>query len=225
MPQPSLYDYEKFQCYLFELESALSAIGIRDCQDMRATTQLTAAIYCLLRATSLFRATLSLIHAGLMDASDVTRRAYWEAWMLGYEFRIESAAQHAALWHKEKHKYGKPDIGRVRSYELSHNITTSTHGAAYGGLSEVSHPTKSAAENSVVTVSAVHGDKSGRIGQAQKIIVESDGPRMMYLLVWTIFSEWPGMISPGIRPGDVPKSVAFYDECDRQSPDAAGAVG
>ena len=100
---PSLYDHDNFQSYLLELESALSRVGFRDCQDMHADTQLSAAIYALLRATSLFRATLLLLRAGLMDASDVMRRAYWEAWMLGYEFRIESSACHAALWHKEKH--------------------------------------------------------------------------------------------------------------------------
>jgi len=218
----SLYDYEKFQSYLFELESVLSGIGLRDCEDLHATTQLAAAVYCLLRATSLFRATLSLIHAGLMDASDVTRRAYWEAWMLGYEFRIESTAQHAELWHKEKHKHGIPNISEVKAYELSRGISASTYGTAYGGLSGVSHPTKSAAENSVVTVSALHGDMSGRIAQAQRMIAETDGPRMMYLLIWTIFSEWPGMISLGISREDLPKSAAFYDAYDRQN---SGLVG
>jgi hypothetical protein len=87
---PSLYDYDSFQSYLFELESALSRIGLRDCQDLKANTQLSAAVYALLRATSLFRSVLSLLHTGLMDASDVIRRAYWEAWMLGYEFRIDA---------------------------------------------------------------------------------------------------------------------------------------
>lgn len=213
----TLYDYEKFQSYLFELESALSAIGIRDCEDLQVKTQLSAAIYCLLRATSLFRATLWLLRGGLMDASDVMRRAYWEAWMLGYEFRIESAAQHATAWHKEKHKHGIPDIARVKSYEQSRAITTSTYGAAYGGLSEVSHSTKSAAENSVVTVSAVHGDMSRRIDQAQRTISEADGPQMMYLLIWTICSEWPGMINLGISAKDIPNSTAFYDLYDQRN--------
>jgi hypothetical protein len=209
---PILYDPDKFQSYLFELESALSRVGIRDCQDLKADTQLSAAIYTLLRATSLFRATLLLLEHGLMDASDVMRRAYWEAWMKGYEFRIENSCQHAALWHKEKHKHGIPDIAMVKSYEVSHRITTSTYGAAYGGLSEVSHPTKSAAENSLVTMSAVHGDKSGRIEDAQKNIAHGDAPPMMYLLIWTVLSEWPGMISLGITPEDLPRSVAFFRE-------------
>jgi hypothetical protein len=219
---PTLYDYEKFQDYLFELESALLEVGIRDCEDLQAKTQLSAVVYCLLRATSLFRATLSLIRVGLMDASDVTRRAYWEAWMLGYEFRIENAANHAKLWHKDKHRHGFPEINRVKSYEQSRGITTSTYGAAYGGLSEVSHPTKSAAENSVVTVGAIHGDNSGRLESAQHSIPEGDAPTMMYLLIWTIFSEWPGMISVGIKPRNIAKSAAFYDTFDRQN---AGVTG
>src|ERR1035438_1603734 len=159
---PSLYDYDSFKSYLFELESALSRIGLRDCQDLKANTQLSAAVYALLRATSLFRSVLSLLHTGLMDASDVIRRAYWEAWMLGYEFRIDASSAHAARWHLEKNKHGEPNIGTVKTFERSHGIITSTYGAAYGGLSEVAHPTKSAAENSVITISALHGDKSGR---------------------------------------------------------------
>jgi hypothetical protein len=167
---PSLYDSERFQRCLFELESALSLIGIRDCQDLQADTQLCAAIYILLRATSLFRATLLLLEANLMDASDVMRRAYWEAWMLSYEFRIDTAGVHAARWHLEKHKHGEPDINRIKVFELAHGIATSTYGADYGGLSEVAHPSKSAAENSVVTVNAIHGDRSGRTDQAREAI-------------------------------------------------------
>jgi hypothetical protein len=61
---PSLYDFNKFQSYLFELESALCLVGLRDCRDLQDDSQLGASIYSLLRATSLFRATLSLLEAG-----------------------------------------------------------------------------------------------------------------------------------------------------------------
>ena len=214
----NLYDQDKYLSYLFELESALSNVGIRDCQDLDAKTQMSASIFTLLRATSLFRATLLLIRAGLMDASDVTRRAYWEAWMKGYEFRIEGSNREAALWHKDKNKHGMPSIPKIKNYEMAHGITTSTYGSSYGGLSEVSHPTKSAAENSVVTMSALHGDKSDRIKLAQETILNGDAPSMMYLLIWTVFSEWPGMISLGIKPEDIPQAAAFYQEYDRQNP-------
>jgi hypothetical protein len=46
----TLYDYEEFQSYLFELESALSTVGIRDCEGLRSPTQLAAAVCCMLRA-------------------------------------------------------------------------------------------------------------------------------------------------------------------------------
>jgi hypothetical protein len=61
---------------------------------------------------------------------------------------------------------------------------------------------------------------SGRINHAQKTIAETSAPQMMYLLIWTAFSEWPGMISLGIKPEDIPKSAAFYDAYDLQNPGA-----
>lgn len=140
--------------------------------------------------------------------------------MLGYELRIDVASTHAARWHLEKNKHGEANIGIVKTFEKSHGITTSTYGAVYGGLSEVAHPTKSAAENSVVTISALHGDKSGRIEQARDMIAREDAPAMMYLLICTVFAEWPRMISLGIMPEDIPKSAAFYSEYNRQNPSA-----
>lgn len=179
---PTLYDHDKFLTYLFELESALLLIGQRDCKGLHAETQLSAAIYVLLRATSLFRAALSLLESGLMDACDVVRRAYWEAWMLGYEFRIEGSGSHARRWHLEKHKHGEPDISRVKAFEKSHGIKPSTYGADYGGLSEVAHPTKSAAENSIVTVTALHSNPESlaHLDHARDAIAHDDAPAIMY---------------------------------------------
>jgi hypothetical protein len=71
-----------------------------------------------------------------------------------------------------------------------------------------------------VTLSALHGDRSGRIEQARETIVHSDAPAMMYLLIWTVFSDWPGMMSLGIKPEDIPQAAAFYAEYDRQRPSA-----
>jgi hypothetical protein len=67
--------------------------------EIHAPDQTSEAVF---RATSLFRSALVLLHAGLMDACDVIRRAYWEAWMLGYEFRIDVSSTHAARWHLEE---------------------------------------------------------------------------------------------------------------------------
>ena len=69
-------------------------------------------------------------------------------------------------------------------------------------------------------MSALRGDKSGRIEQVRRVMTHDDAPAMMYLLIWTVFAEWPGMISLGITPEDIPKSTAFYSEYDRQNPGA-----
>lgn len=116
----------------------------------------------------------------------------------GIRIRIAASSTHAARWHLEKNRHGEPTIGIVKDFEKSHGITTSRYGAAYGGLSEVAHPARSAA----VTISALHGDKSERIEQARDTITHDDAPGMMYLLIWTVFAEWPGMISLGITPDE-----------------------
>ena len=72
----------------------------------------------------------------------------------------------------------------------------------------------------MVTMSASHGDKSGRIEEARHLIADNDAPAMMYLLIWTVFAEWPGMTSLGVTPEDIPKSAAFYNEYNRQNPGA-----
>ena len=62
---PNLYDYDEFQSYLFELESALSLASLKKCRGLEEDTPISAAIYALLRATSLFRASLSLVESRL----------------------------------------------------------------------------------------------------------------------------------------------------------------
>lgn len=72
-----------------------------------------------------------------------------------------------------------------------------------------------------MTVSAIHGDRTGRVEHARETILHGDAPSMMYLLIWTVFSEWPGMINLGIKPEDVPQSATFYAEYDLRNPGAS----
>jgi hypothetical protein len=99
-----------------------------------------------------------------------------------------------------------------------HGTTTSTYGADYGGLSEVAHPTKSAAENSLVTVTALHGDPASQshLDQAKNSIAHDDAPAMMYYLVWTVLADWSGMIGLGIKPEAIPKAFGFFRDYESQ---------
>lgn len=216
----AIFNNNKFHRYLYELESALSFVGIRDCADMKDDSQLSAVIFAFLRAASLFRATLLLLDSGLMDAGDVMRRAYWEAWMLGYEFRIKSAARHSALWHREKNKHGLPVIKRVTSFEKVHGVTALAYGASYSGLSEVSHPTKSAAENSIVTVNIIHGGDQSQARAVHETITEQDLPSMLYMLIWTVVVEATDLISTGVKLEAIPMCAAFFNQYQSDGPEA-----
>jgi hypothetical protein len=134
--------------------------------------------------------------------------------MLGYEFRLKSSSAHAMQWHFEKHKHSDPDIKKIKAFEALHKIPTPKYGSDYGGLSEVSHPTKSAAENSVVTVTALHANPDSRVHleHARDIMAHEDAPAIMYLLIWTTIVESPDMISLGIKPEAVPKAFSFYND-------------
>ena len=217
---PIVYNYEEFLRYLSELESALLLSAQQNCNGLRTDTQTSAAIYALVRATSLFRASLLLLDAGLLDACDVVRRACWEAWMLGYEFRILGAGPHAARWHTDKHRHSEADIKRIKAFEASCGLAAAQYGADYGGLSEVSHPTKSAAENSIVTVTTLRGnpDSKAHRDQGREILAHEDAPGMMYLLIWTVLAESPDMITLGITPEAIPSAASFVHEYETQNP-------
>lgn len=97
--------------------------------------------------------------------------------------------------------------------------TALNYGSDYGGLSEVAHPTKSAAENSFATVMALRGNSEYRsnLDRARDIIGHEDAPGMLYQLIWTIVVESPGMISFGIRLDSMPAAESFFRRYERQN--------
>lgn len=220
-----IYDREQFLACIFELESALSLIAHEQCDDLQDQTQTSAAIFALIRATSLFRASHFLLDAGLMDSCDVVRRACWEAWMLGYEFRLMESRSHAARWHYERQKHWQADHKRISEFEASVDLVAMKYASDYGGLSEVAHPTKSAAENSFATVTAIHGNPDSRsnVDKARDVIGHEDAPAVLYLLIWTITAESAGLISFGIRLESMPAAQRFFHQYEACS--NAGASG
>ncbi len=137
--------------------------------------------------------------------------------MLGYEFRLKGLSTHVVRWHLEKHKHSEPDVKMIKAFEVSHNIPTPKDGTDYGGLSEVSHPTKSAAENSFLTVTALHANPDSEIHQkqARDTMACEDAPMIMYPLIWTVIVESPDMISLAIKPESVPKAFSFDNSFER----------
>jgi hypothetical protein len=85
----SKVQYPAYFGYLKESEAELLRIGRTKCNYLRDPSQLSAVIFLLMRAASLFRSVLSILQSGQLDACDAVRRAYLETWLLAFEFRLQ----------------------------------------------------------------------------------------------------------------------------------------
>ena len=134
--------------------------------------------------------------------------------MLGYAFRLKTAQSHAARWHYEKNKYWEVDLNAIKAFEAANGFAPSKYGSDYGGLSEVAHPTKSAAENSFVTVTALHGNPQSKVNleRAKQLMAHEDAPGIMYFLIWAIVVKSDDLIGIGTIEDSIPISLGFYHD-------------
>jgi len=207
------FDYNfAFRC-LDEVEAELLNIGSAKCNLLHDETQLSAVIFLLLRATSLFRSMLDLLAREQLDSYDAVRRAYLETWLLAYEFRLEESGRKAAKWHAKRDDSWSPDISKLEAYSKSQGVKALALGRDYGGLSEVAHPTKSAAENSVAMITARHTDCFAKksLNEAKSKFEKTDLPETLYRFVWLILEESKGLIRVGADDKKLPNALAYAE--------------
>ncbi len=209
------FDYRKFAVFLDEAETELLRIRTSD------NSQLAAVLLLLTRASSLLRASLSLLELGRLDAFDVMRRAHWESWALAYEFRLKGSQSKTSKWHKNKNKYGSPDLKKMEEYMRLDGIASPRLGKDYGGLSRLTHSTKSAASNSAIVVAARCGKNTER--QSKKIIdsketFEHEEVGTMYRFLWLTTEEREGLIEIGTDLTRMPTSHKFMLDVGKSSP-------
>ena len=208
------FDYKTFAGFLDEAETELLRIRTSD------DSQLAAVLLLLIRASSLLRASLSLLELGRLDAFDVMRRAHWESWALAYEFRLKGSQSKATKWHKNKNKYGGPDLKKIEEYMRLDGIASPRLGKDYGGLSRLTHSTKSAAINSAIVVGAKRG---GETKASKKIIdsreaFEQEEAGTMYRFLWLTTGEREGLIEIGTDLTRMPTSHKFILDFGKSSP-------
>jgi hypothetical protein len=164
--------------------------------------------------TSLFRSVLSLLENGSLDACDAVRRAYQETWLLAFEFRLEGSQAKAAQWHIGKSDSWSPDIRRLEAYVRSQGISEPMMGKTYGGLCEVAHPTRSAAENSMAVITAPHGDSVAKTSliEAQTSFESRDVPELMYRFLWLIIEERTGLIKIEADTAALPTAISYANQ-------------
>ena len=203
-------EYQAYFSYLNESEVELVKIGVTKCNRMHDQSQLSAVVFLLIRATSLFRSVLLLLKSGQLDACDAVRRAYLETWLLAFEFRLQKSESKTALWHQGKSKSWVANMQRLAPFLTSQGIDPKLKDD-YSGLSEMAHPTKHAASNSAVLVTAPF-----ELIKAQAFL-ECDVPMMMYRFLWLIIEERTGLIPLEADLSALPTCVRYINEYAKTS--------
>jgi hypothetical protein len=86
-------------------------------------------------------------------------------------------------------------------------------GKTYGGLCEVAHPTRTAAENSLAVVTAPHGDSvATTLIEAQANFESKDVPMLMYRFLWLIIEERTGLIKIEADMAALPTAISYTNK-------------
>ena len=212
-------DYDLARECLDETEAELLRIGSAKCSNLQHDTQLSAVIFLLLRATSLFRSMLDLLSRDQMDSYDAVRRAYLETWFLAFQFRLEDSGPEATKWHAMRGSSWSPDIRKLETFTKSQGIKAPALGRDYGGLSELAHPTRSAAENSVAVITGRYGDTVARdsLRKAKVEFEERDLPETLYRFVWLILDESQGLINIEVDAKNLPVILTYAEQYSKSS--------
>jgi hypothetical protein len=200
-------DYGVVLRCLDEIDGQLLEIGKTKCKSLNDDTQLSAVVTLLFRASSLLRSLLGLLKRGELDSYDVVRRAFYEAWLLAFEFRLLDSRGKAAKWHKGVDPSWSPDISKLQSYSKSQGIDFPSIGRDYGGLSEVAHPTKKSAWHSIRVTTARHEECPDVTGAKAKL-ERADVPELLHSLVW-IIDERPEWIAMGVDSKGLTNALAY----------------
>jgi hypothetical protein len=192
---------------LDEIESELLRIGKAKCNLLADNTQLSAVVTLLLRAGSLLRSLLGLLKRGELDSYDIIKRAFYEAWLLAFEFRLDDSKERTLKWHSGASSTWSPDISKLHTCSKSLGIEAPGIGRDYGNLSEISHPTKKASGQSVRVTTSRHAECRD-VAEAIEQYEYTDVPAMLHGLVWVI-EDRPGWISMGVSAKEISNALEY----------------
>jgi len=211
-------DKKLFADCLDEMDRCLfNAAAHDDCAGFHKNTQLTAVLTLLVRCSSLLRSLLQLFESGATDSFQVVLRAFEESWYLAFYFRFQDQHVNAAKWQADVGGKWSPPIGELVEFAKARGVPEPTMGRDYGRLSEVAHPTKSAAFNSVTLCGARLKIPAAIAELAEERKNEEDRfPDALYRLVWVMLDGDKGFIALHISEKDLPQ-CSKYVELDKHS--------
>jgi hypothetical protein len=208
-----LPDNEQIASCLGEIDRVLFKVADHeDCRRFHVDSQLTAVVMLLLRCSSLLRSVLTLFRSGETDGFQVVLRAFEETWYLAFYFRFGENGTKASEWLAEKGDSRSVPLGRLIAFAKERGAPDPTMGRDYGRLSEVSHPTKSAAMNSVTLC----GERLGIEGADTELVEERRNeaarlPDALYRLVWVLIDQDKRFIPLHVQRQDLPLCWKFCD--------------
>jgi hypothetical protein len=201
---------------LDEMEGELFRIAEDDqCQRFHKDTQLTAVVLLLMRMSSLTRSLLLLLESGDFDGFDAVLRAFEETFYLAHELRLAVSADKASRWLRAEKDTWNGKIGVLVEFAKTRGHPGPNIGRDYGLLSELAHPTRSAANNSV-TLCAVRRGIDG--AKAELAEAEKNNPERiryaLYRLIWLLSDEDERFIKVPVDLKKMPECENFVQNYD-----------
>jgi hypothetical protein len=206
-------DIQRLNLCICEAERELIRVGRERHDFLQQRSQDAALILLLLRCCSLFRAMLSSLQRQELDAFDAVRRAYLETWHLAFQFRMPNLRGQAGRWLAEQPNSWSADIATLETYATSRGLGVPDLGSDYGELSELAHPTRSAAENSAALILWNQGiNEYGQTVEDAISALEHGMAGMIYRLLWLILDEDPTLVPLQLDETKMPTALAFCAE-------------
>jgi hypothetical protein len=206
-------DVRQIGACLNEIDHTLfTAADRKECQHFHLDTQLTAVLLLLIRCSSLLRSLLNIFLSKQSDAFQVVLRAFEESWYLAHYLRFADHSGEAARWLAGDKKSWSGDLGKLMDFARERGLPDPSMGRDYGRLSEVAHPTKSAAMNSVTLC----GYRLGIDGANVELLEECKNeearfPDALYRVVWLMVDQDKKFIPLHVKKTDVPLCWKFFD--------------
>lgn len=213
-------DREQIRSCLDEIESVLFGVAdSEECQRFHKDTQLTATLLLLLRMSSLIRSLLLLFQSEDFDGFDAVLRAFEETWYLAHEFRLSARHERAMAWLGGESNTWKAKFGVLMAFAIGRGHPGPKMGRDYSLLSELAHPTRTAAENSVVLCGVRRGsdEASVKLDPSRKI----NGERIeyaLYRLAWLVSDQDAQFIKTAVDPKKMPLCEKFVEAYDHIEP-------
>jgi hypothetical protein len=210
------------QC-LDEVESELFRVADNDeCQRFHKHSQLTAVLLLLLRTSSLLRSmTLLVQFSDLEDGFHLVARGFEETWNLAHDLRLSLHHDKAIRWLAGENDSWSARIAVLVKFAIGRGHLEPTLARDYGLLSELAHPTRSAAENSVTLC----GVRMGIDGAEAEIATEQENcekrvTATLYRLLWLVLDQDAKFIAIPVDENNMPVSsqrVRDYKHIDPET--------